>query len=88
MSPVRGAASSAQATAPIPIRTATGRGPRARQLLGLARRDQLAIHRDPALAAALVAGDGPVPELHWPPLAHIVAAIAARRDRAAPRQTG
>jgi flagellar biosynthesis protein FlhB len=73
---------------PIPVRTATGRGPRARHLLGLARRDRLAIHRDAALAAALAAGDGPVPEAHWPALAHIVAAVAARQGRAAPAQTG
>jgi flagellar biosynthesis protein FlhB len=73
---------------PIPVRTATGRGPRARHLLALARRDRLAIHRAPALAAALVGGDGPIAEPHWPALAHIVAAVAARRDRAPPAQTG
>jgi flagellar biosynthesis protein FlhB len=59
---------------PIPIRTATGRGPRATQLLGLARRYRIAVHRDPALAAQLVDGDGPIPEPHWPRLAEIVAA--------------
>lgn len=63
---------------PIPIRTATGRGPRAAQLLGLARRHQIAIHRDLALAAALAGGDGPVPEPHWPRLAEIVAATRGR----------
>jgi type III secretion system FlhB-like substrate exporter len=67
---------------PIPIRTATGRGPRAAQLLGLARRHQIAIHRDLALAAALAGGDGPVPEPHWPRLAEIVAATRGR-DRPA-----
>jgi flagellar biosynthesis protein FlhB len=67
---------------PVPIRTATGRGPRASQLLGLARRYQIAIHRDPVLAAALVSGDGPVPEPHWPRLAEIVAAVRGR-DRPA-----
>lgn len=67
---------------PIPIRAATGRGPRATQLLGLARRHRIAVHRDPALAAALVDGDGPVPEPHWPRLAEIIAAIRGR-DRAA-----
>ncbi|HEX2685833.1 MAG TPA: EscU/YscU/HrcU family type III secretion system export apparatus switch protein [Kofleriaceae bacterium] len=41
---------------PIPIRTATGRGPRASQLLGLARRYRIAVHRDPVLAATLVRG--------------------------------
>ncbi|HEU4729446.1 MAG TPA: EscU/YscU/HrcU family type III secretion system export apparatus switch protein [Kofleriaceae bacterium] len=64
---------------PIPVRTATGRGPRATQLLGLARRYQLPVHRDPALAAALVDHDGPVPEPEWPRLAAILAAAAARR---------
>jgi flagellar biosynthesis protein FlhB len=59
---------------PIPIRTATGRGPRATQLLGLARRHRIAVHRDPALATALVDDDGPVPEPHWPRLAEIIAA--------------
>ncbi|MEO7733877.1 MAG: EscU/YscU/HrcU family type III secretion system export apparatus switch protein, partial [Kofleriaceae bacterium] len=44
---------------PVPVRTASGRGPRARQLLGLARRHRIAVHRDPALTAALVDGDGP-----------------------------
>jgi flagellar biosynthesis protein FlhB len=63
---------------PIPVRTATGRGPRATQLLGLARRHRLAVHRDPRLAAALVDGDGPVPEPHWPRLAEIVAATRGR----------
>ncbi len=63
---------------PIPIRTATGQGPRAAQLLGLARRYRIAVHRDPALAAALVDGEGPVPEPHWPRLAEIVAATRGR----------
>jgi flagellar biosynthesis protein FlhB len=67
---------------PIPIRTATGRGPRATQLLGLARRHRIAVHRDGPLAAALAGGDGPIPEPHWPRLAEIVAATR-RRDRAA-----
>lgn len=67
---------------PIPVRTAAGRGPRAAQLLGLARRHGVAIHRDPALAAALVGGDGPVPRRHWPRLAEIVAALRGRDRRA------
>ena len=67
---------------PIPVRTATGRGPRQAQLLGLARRYRIAIHRDPALAAALVDGEGPVPEPYWPRLAEIVAATRGL-DRAA-----
>ncbi|HEX4423129.1 MAG TPA: EscU/YscU/HrcU family type III secretion system export apparatus switch protein [Kofleriaceae bacterium] len=69
---------------PIPVRTMTGRGPRATQLLGLARRRQLAVHRDPALAAALVAGDGPIPEPHWPRLAEIVAAVRGRAHSTPP----
>jgi len=67
---------------PIPTRTAAGRGPRATQLLGLARRHQIAVHRDPALADALASGDGPVPEPSWPRLAEIVAATRGR-DRVA-----
>ncbi|HEU0037297.1 MAG TPA: EscU/YscU/HrcU family type III secretion system export apparatus switch protein [Kofleriaceae bacterium] len=63
---------------PIPVRTATGRGARATQLLGLARRYQLPVQRDAALAAALVAHDGPVPEPHWPRLAEIIAAVERR----------
>jgi len=63
---------------PVPVRTAIGRGPRATQLLGLARRHRIAVHRDPALAAALVTGDGPVPEPHWVRLAEIIAATRGR----------
>jgi flagellar biosynthesis protein FlhB len=60
---------------PIPIRTAVGRGPRATQLLALARRSQLPIHRDPQLATILVGAEGPVPEVHWARLAEIIAAV-------------
>jgi flagellar biosynthesis protein FlhB len=60
---------------PIPTRTASGRGARATQLLGLARRHRVPVHRDAALAAALAGGDGPVPELHWARLAEIIAAV-------------
>ncbi|MBS1121425.1 MAG: FlhB HrpN YscU SpaS Family [Deltaproteobacteria bacterium] len=63
---------------PIPIRTATGRGPRATQLLGLARHVQLAVHRDPQLVELLVGHAGPVPEAHWTRLAEIIAALRAR----------
>jgi flagellar biosynthesis protein FlhB len=63
---------------PVPLRTATGRGPRATQLLGLARRHRVPVHRDPALAAALVSSDAPIPERHWPRLAEIVAATRGR----------
>jgi flagellar biosynthesis protein FlhB len=61
---------------PVPARTATGRGVRAAQLLALARRDRLAIHRDASLVAALGATTGPVPEAHWARLAEIVAATS------------
>lgn len=59
---------------PVPLRTAIGRDARATQLLGLARRHAIAVHRDAALATALAGGDGPVPEAHWPRLAEIIAA--------------
>jgi flagellar biosynthesis protein FlhB len=62
---------------PVPVRTITGRGARATQLLGLARRHRIAVHRDAALAAALVDGDGPVPDTHWARLANILAAVQA-----------
>ncbi|MBX3161915.1 MAG: EscU/YscU/HrcU family type III secretion system export apparatus switch protein, partial [Deltaproteobacteria bacterium] len=60
---------------PVPMRTATGRGARATQLLGLARRHRVPVHRDHALAGALVDGEGPVPEARWVALAEIVAAV-------------
>jgi flagellar biosynthesis protein FlhB len=60
---------------PIPTRTATGRGPQATQLLGLARRHQLPVHRDALLARALATALGPVPEAQWARLAEIVAAV-------------
>lgn len=60
---------------PIPTRTAAGRGPRATQLLGLARRHRVPVHRDPALAAALATDDGPVPAPHWARLAEVIAAV-------------
>lgn len=59
---------------PRPMRTASGHDARATQLLALARRRALPIHRDPALASALD-GIGPVDEAHWPRLAEIVAAM-------------
>lgn len=59
---------------PIPVRTATGRDARATQILGLARRHGIAVHRDPDLALALADGDGPVPEALWARLAEIIAA--------------
>jgi type III secretion system FlhB-like substrate exporter len=63
---------------PVPHRTATGTGPAATQLLGLARRYRVPVHRDPPLAAALGHGDGPVPELHWPRVAEVIAAVRGR----------
>lgn len=63
---------------PVPVRTAKGRDARATQILGLARRHGIAVHRDPELALALAEGDGPVPEARWPRLAEIVAATGRR----------
>ncbi|HEY4175898.1 MAG TPA: EscU/YscU/HrcU family type III secretion system export apparatus switch protein [Kofleriaceae bacterium] len=65
---------------PIPTRTAVGRAARATQLLGLARRHAVAVHRDPALAVALATDDGPVPQAHWARLAEIIAAVRGRRS--------
>lgn len=62
---------------PVPARLARGRGARATQLLGLARRHAIAVHRDPALAAALD-DRGPIPERLWPRLATVIAAIGRR----------
>jgi flagellar biosynthesis protein FlhB len=59
----------------VPLRTATGRRARATQLVGLARRHGVAVHRAAQLATALVDGEGPVPEPHWARLAEIVAAV-------------
>lgn len=64
---------------PVPVRTAVGRRARASQLVALARRHRLPIHRDPVLAAALVGEVGPLPEAHWPRVAELVA--AGRRER-------
>lgn len=59
---------------PVPLRTATGRRARATQLVGLARRHRVAVHRDAALAARLVDAEGPVPEHEWAHLAELFAA--------------
>jgi flagellar biosynthesis protein FlhB len=64
---------------PIPVRTAIGRDARATQILGLARRHGIAVHRDPELALALADGDGPVPEAQWARLAEIIAATSRTR---------
>lgn len=60
---------------PIPTRVAVGRRARATQLVGLARRHRVAVHRDPALARALGDGEGPVPETRWRDLADILVAV-------------
>jgi flagellar biosynthetic protein FlhB len=59
---------------PTPTRVAVGKGVRVTQLVALARRYRLPIHREPALAAALVERRGAVPEAHWARLAELVAA--------------
>ncbi len=65
---------------PVPVRTASGRDARATQILGLARRHGISVHRDPVLALALVDGDGPIPEVRWPRLAEIIAATRHRAE--------
>ena len=60
---------------PIPTRVALGRHARATQLVGLARRHRIAVHRDPDLARALGDGEGPVPEARWRALADVLAAL-------------
>ncbi len=59
---------------PTPTRVAVGKGIRVTQLVALARRYRLPIHREPALAAALAERRGAVPERHWARLAELVAA--------------
>jgi type III secretion system FlhB-like substrate exporter len=63
----------------IPHRTATGHGPHALQLLGLARRYRIPVHRDAALVRDLVEQRGDVPESSWARLAEIVAATSGRQ---------
>ncbi len=60
---------------PVPLRTATGRGARATQLLALARRHRVPYHRDPELAARLVDAEGAVPDVEWSRLAELFAAL-------------
>jgi len=64
---------------PVPTATAIGRGAHATQLLGLARRHAIAVHRDPELTVSLAAMVGPLPESAWPRLAEIIAATGGRR---------
>ncbi|MCX5745934.1 MAG: EscU/YscU/HrcU family type III secretion system export apparatus switch protein, partial [Proteobacteria bacterium] len=59
---------------PIPACTTHGRGVRATQLVALARRQGVPIHRDVALASR-IARLGPLAERDWPRLAEIVAAV-------------
>jgi flagellar biosynthesis protein FlhB len=60
---------------PVPTRIAVGQRAYATQLLGLARRHGVPVHRDTALAAALADSEGPVPVAHWHVLASVVAAL-------------
>lgn len=64
---------------PTPARVAIGTGVQVTQLIALARRYRLPIHRDPALVAALAGRRGAVPEQHWPRLAELVAATRPGR---------
>jgi flagellar biosynthesis protein FlhB len=63
---------------PVPTRTMSGRRARSTQLVALARRHRIPVHRDTDLARALVGADGPVPEPYWARLAEIVAAVRGR----------
>jgi flagellar biosynthesis protein FlhB len=63
---------------PVPLRTAVGRRARATQLVGLARRHHVAVHRDHELARTLADAEGPVPEAHWSRVAEIIAAVRGR----------
>jgi len=64
---------------PIPTTTAIGRGSHATQLLGLARRHAIAVHRAPELAAELARTIGAIAEPSWSRLAEIIAATRDRR---------
>ncbi len=58
---------------PNPMRVASGRSARAAQIIAYARRYQIAVHREPALAT-LVARHTVISEQAWPRLAEIIAA--------------
>ncbi|HEX4450509.1 MAG TPA: EscU/YscU/HrcU family type III secretion system export apparatus switch protein [Kofleriaceae bacterium] len=60
---------------PVPARIATGRRAYATQLVGLARRHGVPVHRDATLAASLAGAEGPVPAADWPALATVIAAL-------------
>jgi flagellar biosynthetic protein FlhB len=61
---------------PVPARVVAGAGARVTQLVALARRHRVPVHRDPTLARALARGDdGPVDRELWPRLAEVIAAV-------------
>jgi flagellar biosynthesis protein FlhB len=60
---------------PVPTRIAIGRRAYATQLVGLARRHGVPVHRDATLAASLAGAEGPVPAADWPALATVIAAL-------------
>ncbi len=60
---------------PVPTRIAIGRRAYATQLIGLARRHGLPVHRDATLAASLAGAEGPVPAADWRALATVIAAL-------------
>jgi flagellar biosynthesis protein FlhB len=60
---------------PTPTRVAIGRRAYATQLVGLARRHGIPVHRDAMLAASLAGAEGPVPSADWPALATVIAAL-------------
>jgi flagellar biosynthesis protein FlhB len=60
---------------PVPTRVAIGKRAYTAQLLGLARRHGVPVHRDHMLAAALADAEGPVPAAQWSALAAVIAAL-------------
>ncbi len=70
---------------PNPMRIASGRAARATQIIAYARRYQIAVHREPALAT-LVARNTVISEEAWPRLAEIIAACAGSDNTIAVRQ--
>jgi flagellar biosynthesis protein FlhB len=60
---------------PTPARIAIGRRAYATQLVGLARRHGVPVHRDATLAASLAGAEGPVAAADWPALATVIAAL-------------
>ena len=70
---------------PNPVRVASGHGARASQIVAYARRYQVAIHREPALAS-LVSHHTAISEEAWPRLAEIIAACVRGNNAIAVRQ--